>query len=45
MAFIVSQLLSKKETEEVAKVFKLMDTNGDGKLSRVEFKSALESYH
>jgi calcium-dependent protein kinase len=31
-AFIASQLLSKQEKEQIDKVFRAMDLNGDGKL-------------
>jgi calcium-dependent protein kinase len=33
-AFIASQLLSKQERESIDKVFRAMDTNGDGKLDK-----------
>ena len=33
-AFIASQLLSKQEKEQIDKVFRAMDANGDGKLSK-----------
>lgn len=35
-AFIASQLLSKSEKENLSKIFKALDKNGDGKLSRDE---------
>lgn len=35
-AFIASQLLSKSEKENMAKIFKAIDLNGDGKLSKDE---------
>jgi len=35
-AFIASQLLSKQERENIDKVFRAMDTNGDGKLDKKE---------
>lgn len=38
LTFIGSQLLSKEEREELAKVFKKLDQNGDGKLSKSEIK-------
>ena len=34
LTFIGSQLLSKDEREECARVFKQLDVNGDGKLSK-----------
>ena len=43
-AFIASQLLSKKEKEEIDKVFKAMDINGDGKLSKQEVKLGYAEY-
>ena len=35
-AFIASQLLTKAEKENLAKIFKAIDKNGDGKLSKQE---------
>ena len=35
-AFIASQLLTKSEKENLAKIFKAIDKNGDGKLSKQE---------
>jgi len=35
-AFIASQLLSKSEKENLARIFKAIDKNGDGKLSKEE---------
>jgi len=35
-AFIASQLLSKSEKENLSKIFKTLDKNGDGKLSKEE---------
>lgn len=44
-AFIASQLLSSKERENLAKVFRAFDKNGDGKLSIQEVKEGyLEHY-
>ena len=34
LTFIGSQLLSKDERDECARVFKQLDVNGDGKLSK-----------
>ena len=44
-AFIASQLLSKGEKDNLARVFKAFDKNGDGKLSIDEVKEGyLEHY-
>jgi calcium-dependent protein kinase len=44
-AFIASQLLSKQEKDNLARVFKAFDKNGDGKLSMDEVKEGyLEHY-
>lgn len=37
-AYIASQMLSKTKKEELAKVFKAFDKNGDGRLSMEEVK-------
>lgn len=37
-AYLASQMLSKQKKEELAKVFKAFDKNGDGKLSMEEVK-------
>lgn len=43
-AFIASQLLSKQEKEQIDKVFRAMDVNGDGKLSKDEIKGGFGEY-
>lgn len=44
-AFIASQLMSKSERDNLSKVFKAFDKNGDGKLSMDEVKEGyLEHY-
>jgi calcium-dependent protein kinase len=44
-AFIASQLLSKQEKDNLARVFKAFDKNGDGRLSIEEVKEGyLEHY-
>jgi len=43
-AFIASQLLSKQEKEDIDKVFRAMDANGDGKLSKEEIKNGYAEY-
>lgn len=37
-SFIATQLISKKDKEALANVFKLIDKNGDGKLSKEEVR-------
>jgi calcium-dependent protein kinase len=41
-AFIASQLLTKNEKENLAKIFKAIDKNGDGKLSKEEIFDGYE---
>ena len=44
-SFIASQLMSKNERDNLSKVFKAFDKNGDGKLSMEEVKEGyLEHY-
>lgn len=43
-AFIASQLLSKQEKEQIDKVFRAMDANGDGKLSKEEIKNGYQTH-
>ena len=43
-AFIASQLLSKSEKENLAKIFKAVDKNGDGKLSKEEIFEGYEQF-
>ena len=43
-AFIASQLLSKQEKEQIDKVFRAMDLNGDGKLQKDEIKQGYAEY-
>lgn len=39
LSFISSQLLSKEEKDDLTKVFKAFDKDGDGKLSKEELKN------
>ncbi len=43
-AYIASQLLSKSEKENLSKVFKAMDKNGDGKLSKEEIVEGYDQF-
>ena len=43
-SFIASQLLSKQEKESLAKVFKAIDTDGDGRLSEEELYQGYNKY-
>lgn len=43
-AFIASQLLTKGEKENLAKIFKAIDKNGDGKLSKEEILDGYDEF-
>jgi calcium-dependent protein kinase len=43
-AFIASQLLTKSEKENLARIFKAIDKNGDGKLSKEEIFDGYEQF-
>jgi len=43
-AFIASQLLTKSEKENLDKIFKALDKNGDGKLSKEEIFDGYELF-
>lgn len=43
-AFIASQLLTKSEKENLAKIFKAIDKNGDGKLSKDEIMDGYDQF-
>lgn len=43
-SFIASQLITKNEKENLALIFKELDTNGDGKLSKEEVKDGYSKY-
>jgi len=43
-AFIASQLLTKSEKENLAKIFKAIDKNGDGKLSKEEIMEGYDLF-
>lgn len=44
-AYIGSQLLSREEKESLAKVFKALDKNGDGKLSKEEVRDGYLAHY
>ena len=44
-AYIASQLLLSHETEELSRIFKLVDTSNDGKLSLDEVKAGYRTTH
>jgi calcium-dependent protein kinase len=44
-AYIASQMLSKSKKEEMAKVFKAFDKNGDGRLSMEEVKEGYVDHY
>jgi len=44
-AFIAGQLISKQEKDDLARVFKTFDTNGDGKLSMEEVKVGYRDHY
>lgn len=43
-AYIGSQLISKSEKEKLGKIFKALDANGDGKLSKEEIHNGYEEH-
>ena len=43
-AFMASQLMTKSEKLKIDETFRLMDKNGDGKLSREEIQHGYEEY-
>lgn len=45
LSFIGSQLISKSEREDLARVFKTLDANGDGKLSKDEIKEGYAEHY
>lgn len=45
LTFIGSQLVSKDQREELARVFKHLDQNGDGKLSKDEIKDGYQVHY
>ncbi len=45
LTFIGSQLMSKDERESLARVFKQLDVNGDGQLSKEEIKNGYRIHY
>jgi calcium-dependent protein kinase len=45
LTFIASQLMSKDEREQLARVFKQLDVNGDGQLSKEEIKNGYRIHY
>jgi calcium-dependent protein kinase len=43
-SYIAAQLLTKQEKEKLAKIFKDIDVNGDGKLSKEEIMNGFDKY-
>ena len=43
-AFIASQCINKKEKEEIDKMFRIMDKDGDGKLNKKEVQEGYKEY-
>jgi calcium-dependent protein kinase len=44
LTYIGSQLLGKEEREELARVFRKLDANGDGKLSKEEILTGYSTH-
>ena len=44
LAFIASQLISNEEKEHLEKVFRALDKNGDGQLSKEEILEGYEEH-
>lgn len=44
LTFIGSQLITKEEREEMARIFKNLDANGDGRLSKDEIKDGYQKH-